>query len=802
LSAFRNVLRNKLYTVLNIVGLSIGLATFIFILLYVRDELAYDKYHEKHARIHRIESDFTIAGSHDQFAIVPIPLGPAFKIEFPEIESFARFMDVGEVLFRYNEKEYYEADFYVTDSTVFDIFTHEFVVGSPENALTDPNTIVLTESVSKKYFGNENPMGEVLISGEGTNYKVSAVIKDLPVNSHLKFGALLSAATIAERIGADEFNSLEPERFWNIGVYTFILLNKNADIQAIHDRMPAFYEKYMKAVGDSFNASFNLLSTPLAETHFASGLGAELPTGNMSYIYIFSAIAIFILLIAAINYMNMATARSAKRAREVGIRKVVGAYRSQVVRQFLSESVLLTLIALVIALLIVFMLLNDFNLLSGKELTLNFFSRPDIFLPILIVTIFVGIVSGSYPAFYLSSYRPIEVLKGRISGSGKRAGLMRKVLVVIQFFIAIVMIIATMTVSDQLDFLRNKDLGFNKDNLITMELQDSAFRSKAPIFKEELLLNSNITDVTVSSGVPGRLTWIQVVLVEKEEGMNEQTMMIAMADHEFADAMGLDLLQGRHFDREMGTDLEEAVLINEAAVKSFGWTDDPLGKKIQWGMDLDRKGGRMLKVIGVVRDFNFKSLHNEIEPLMIILSENPMFLMSVRIKDENVTETLAFLEDKWNEFDAGRPFSYNFLSEDLDSMYEEEGKIARIFRITAFLTIFIALLGLLGLSSFVAEQRFKEIGIRKVLGASVGNVVGLLLKEFVILFLISFVLAVPIAWWRLDIWLDSTFVYHGPFNWLIFVAAGLLALVIGLLTMSFFVVKAASSNPVEAIGYE
>ena len=802
LSALRNILRNKLYTVLNIVGLSIGLATFIFILLYVRDELTYDKHHENHERIYRIESDFAIAGSHDQFAIVPIPFGPAFKIEFPEVESYTRFMDVGEVLFRYDEKEYYEKGFYICDSTVFDIFTHEFILGNPENALTDPNTIVLTESISRKYFGNKNPMGEVLVSGQGTNYKVTAVIKDVRVNSHLKFDALLSVATLAERMGADDFNSLEPGRFWNIGVYTYILLNKNTSLHSILDRFPAFYEKYMKSVGDQFNASFDLITTPLADTHFSTGLGAELPTANMAYIYIFSAIALFILLIAAINYMNMATARSAKRVREVGIRKVVGAYRSQLVRQFISESVLLTIIALIIALIVVFLLLNDFNLLSGKELALDIFSQPYIFLSILIVTVLVGVISGSYPAFYLSSYRPIEVLKGRVSGSGKKAGLLRKILVVFQFFIAIVMIIATMTVSDQLDFLRNRDLGFNKDNLITMELQDSTFRSKAPSLKEELLLNPNIEGVTVSSGVPGRITWIQVVLVEKEEGMSEQTMIIAMADHEFADVMGFDIIQGRNFDREMGTDLEEAVLMNKAGVKALGWTDDPIGKKIHWGFEMDRTGGRMLKVIGIVRDFNFKSLHNEIEPIIILLSEQPMFLMSVRIKDDKVSETLEFLEEKWNEFGAGRPFSYSFLSERLDSMYKAEDTIARIFRITALLTILVALLGLLGLSSFVAEQRFKEIGIRKVLGASLESVVRLLLKEFVVLILISFVIAIPIAWWRLDIWLDSTFVYHGPLNWMIFIIAGLLALVIGLLTMSFFVVKAASSNPVDAIGYE
>ncbi|MCD4788486.1 MAG: ABC transporter permease, partial [Bacteroidales bacterium] len=404
LSLYRNITRNRFYTTLNIIGLSVGIAAAIFILLYVQDELSYDKYNIRHERIYRIESDFTISNKHDMFAIVPIPMGPALKIEFPEVEEFVRLTNVGNTLFRYNEKEYYEEDFYLADSTIFDVFTYEFLIGDPKTGLTEPNTIVITEKIAKKYFGKNNPMGEIITSGRGSNYKVTGVIKNLPGNSHLKFDALISTATIAEEVGADDFNSMEPVRFWNIGVYTYLLLKENAGMESIHEKFPAFYDKYMKSIGDSFNASFNLLSTPLAETHFRQGLSAEQPSGNMAYIYIFSAVAIFILLIAAINYMNMATARSANRAKEVGIRKVVGAYRNQLIRQFISESIVLSITALLIAILIVSMLLPDFNNIADKTLSFSLASNPVIFLQAFIIAIFVGLVSGSFPAFYLSSF--------------------------------------------------------------------------------------------------------------------------------------------------------------------------------------------------------------------------------------------------------------------------------------------------------------------------------------------------------------------------------------------------------------
>ena len=802
-ATLRNISRDKFYAAINIIGLTVGLAAFIFILLFVKDELTYDRYNEKHSRIYRVEADFHIGGKHEKFAIVPIPMGPAFKLEFPEVETFVRLYNAGNTHIRYQEKESYEDEFYFADSTIFDVFTHKFILGSSENALTEPFTIVITEKIAKKYFGDSNPMGEMLKSGSGNSYKITAVIEELPLNSHLSYDALISAATTAHEAGVEEFNSMEPIRFWNIGVYTYILLHENSGMQSIHDKFPAFYDKYMKEIGDTFNASFDLLSTPLCETHFSSELGADRPSGNISYVYIFSAVALFIILIAAINYMNMATARSSRRSREVGMRKVVGANRSQLISQFLSESILMSLLAMVIAVILVYVLLPDFNSLSGKSLSFGLLSQPEILIVLLVIAIIVGFVSGSYPAFYLSSFQPVNAIKGSTAReSGRSKGSLRRILVVVQFFIAIVLIISTIVVKSQLDYLKNNDLGFRKENVVVLELQDSTFRSKVEPFKEELLKNPTVIGVTNSTGVPGRINWLQVMYVEGEEGMKENALILAQTDYDFIDVMGMEIIQGRSFDKNMGTDQEEAVIINEAGVKELGWVDNPIGKKIHYGFDLDGTGGRMLKVIGVVKDFNFSSLHNRIEPIILFISETPRFFLSIRIKEENRRGTLDFIEEKWNDFGAKRPFDHIFLDQSLDEMYQAEEKLGVIFRIATILTIFIALLGLLGLSSFIAEQRTKEIGIRKILGASTGHVVWLLFKEFIALIILAFIIAVPFSWWRLDIWINDMFIYHDTIKWVSFAIAGTLALAIGIITISFHVLRVASANPVDSIKYE
>lgn len=802
ISAIRNITKSPFYAFLNIAALAVGLTTFIFIFIYVSDELTFDKYHDKHERIYRLESDYTIGSKHDEFAIVPIPMGPALKIEYPEIEEFVRFDNMDNVLIKVGEKEFYEDDFYFADSSVFEVFTHKLIMGSLERSLTEPNTAVLTQSIANKYFGKENPIGLLIETGEGRHFKITAVIEDLPGNSHLRFKALFSGSTLAKEFGEEEFNSMEPGRFWNIGVYTYVLLNENSSIETVHQKFPQFYEKYMKSVGDQFNASFDLKTTKLGDVHLTSTLAADLPTGNISYVYIFSAVALFILLLAAINYMNMATARSSERSREVGMRKVMGAEKKQLIFQFLSESVLLSIIALILALAIVYLMMPDFNLLTGKDLTYGLISSPENLMSIILISVLIGIIAGSYPAFFLSSFMPLNVLKGMTTGHGKASLFMRRGLVVFQFFIAIVIIIATLVVSDQLHFLKNKDLGFKKENVVVLELQDSAFRSKVKPFKETLLQNSNIEYVTNSTGIPGRNSWIQVMLLEQESEMKEFAVILTQCDYDYPDAMGFQFVEGRNFDRNMGTDDTAAVIINETAARQFGWSDDPIGKKFHYGFELDRSGGRIMKVIGVVKDYHFNSLHNKIEPIIMFISPVNRYFLSIRVKEGEMDQALAHIEQSWTDYNAKRPFDYKLLSQIQEEMYEGEEKITTIFIVITVITVFIALLGLFGLSSFTTEQRTREIGIRKVNGATLGDIILLLYKEFFWIIIVAFIIAIPTAYWRLTVWLESSFIYYVDVQWTTILLAGLSALLVGLATISFHVVRAASSNPVDAIKYE
>ncbi len=777
------------------------MAATIFLLLYVQDELAYDKHHLNYERIHRLESDITVNNNHQKFAVVPIPFAAALKNEFPEIENVVRLEIIGSLLLRYNEHQYYEENFLLADSTVFEVFTHEFIMGDPINSLTEPNSIVITQKIREKYFDTNNPIGEIFISGNGDQFKITGVIEDLPGNSHLTFDALVSINSNSTDVSTDDFNTTKSSRFWRIGVFTYLLLKENTQISDIHEKFYQFYEKYMKELGDQYGLNYELMSTPLADTHFRSGLDGDLTTGNKAYVYIFLAVAFFILMIAVINYMNMATARSSNRAKEIGMRKVLGAFKGQIIQQFISESLLLAIFGVCISLLLVLLLLPEFNVIAGKKLSFDLLGNSFAILSILGITFLVGLLSGSYPAFYLSSFLPVKVLKGS-GGVGNKGGSLRKILVVLQFFIAIFMIIGSIVVSRQLAFLKNKDMGFVKENLLFLEIQDKEFQKKIPSFKNEILSNPSIISASNTNGIPGRINWIQSMRVENETEMIEQALLLALVDYDYVETMGFEIIQGRDFDKTMGTDALEAVIINETAALELGWINDPIGKKIHFGYGRDGTGGRMLKVVGVVKDFNFKSLHNKVESVIFFINEVPEYFLLCRISEENQAETLEFLEQKWIEFSPKFPFSSVFIEQSYDDMYSSDKNVGTLISITTFLTIFIALLGLLGLSSFIAEQKNKEIGIRKIHGASIRNILLILYKDFATLILIAFVLAIPLAWWRLNIWLETGFVYYRPLDWTVFFIAGILAFIIGLGTISYYIIRAASGNPIDALKHE
>ncbi|MFC2081326.1 ABC transporter permease, partial [Bacteroidota bacterium] len=790
--------------VINILGLAAGLTVTILIILYIYDELSFDKHHKLHERVYRLESDFTLDNKFHKFAATQIPLAPTLMDEYPEIVNYARCIQAGTLYFKNEDREFQEDSILYADSTFFELFTHPFIFGDTPTALARPNTIVITESLARKHFGKENSIGLTLTDINNNVYEVTGVIRDLPLNSHMKFNGLISAATIAERIGVDRFNDRSAGSFWNIGVYSFVLLGENSDFQDVLDKFPDFYDKYMREVGDQIKGNFNLMGTPLADIHLnPMDLEYDLAKGNRSYVYIFMFAALFILIIASINYMNMATARSSRRSREVGMRKVSGSSRALLIRQFLGESVFITLFSFLISLVLVHLLLPFFNELTGKSLNPGILEMKDIYLSGLGIAVFIGLLSGLYPAFYLSSFNPVIVLKGLISG-GRGGETFRKALVLLQFTISVIMVIGTMIVSGQLKFMKTTDLGFNKDNMIIMTVRDTTLRKSYDSFREELLEHPDITAVSQSSGNPGNNVGILVQRIEGDGGeLVDKGINLYSIGYDYPDMMGIKMLQGRSYDRNMGTDISKAFIINESAAKEFGWGDEAIGKKWQFGIQLEGPPNRDGEVIGVFRDFHYASLHNKVEPIVLILQDNPRNLpfINIRTSGKNTNSVIEFIDSKRIEFGDSYPFDYDFLADNLDEYYKEEIVIGKIFRYFTILTIFIAALGLLGLSAFMAQQRTQEIGIRKVMGSTVNGVVLLFIKEFSKWVIIANLIAWPVAWYGMNKWLQD-FQYRIEITVWLFAAALFLSLLVALVTVSWQSIRVGLINPAVSLKYE
>jgi putative ABC transport system permease protein len=812
ISAYRSIKKNKFYSLLNIFGPAIGITCAILILLYVQEEVTFDKHSKNYDRIYRLESDFNISGKATLAALVPIPMAPTLKDEYPEIKEIARFVGFGlqDILFQYKDLKFFEDKIYFADSTVFKLFDYEFVLGSPENALNEPNTIVITESFASRYFGRENPVGEALISSNFGSFRVTGVIKDVPANSHLRFDCLLSMATVAELAGVDNFNSRSAPSYWNISAFGYVLMDDNAKIEDLLAKFPGFYEKYMSSLGKQINATFQLKATRIDKVHFGSKLEFDLPVGNFNYIIIFSLVGVFMLLIASLNYMNMATARSTNRSKEVGLRKVIGAGKGTLIRQFISESMVLVIIALIIALIAVIFILPSFNVLTDKVLKIGNLFKPVTFLLILLIALFVGLISGSYPALYLSSFSPLDVLKSNVNPrQGK--GMLRKILVVFQFALSGVLIIGTMIVSGQQRYIRNKDLGLNKENVMIIPIRDTAFiNNKMQSFKDELLKLPDIKGVSSSALVPPLMASKVVFLIEKDSSMVELATSFSIVDHEFIDVMQMKILEGRNFEKSRTSDLTQAFIVNEAAVKAFGWGNNALGKRIKFGINpATGNAQRDGVVIGVVKDFHFTSIHNAIEPFIFIVSRNPLTYFYVRTSDDDVPATIESVRKLQTDLGNTLPFNYFFFTDKLDEMYTAENKLNTLFNIFSLMTIFIACLGLLGLTSYVTEQRSKETGLRKIMGARVDQVVWLLNKDFLILVLISNLISWPVAYYLMDRWIEG-FAYRmnfglSPFIWdtvVPFILSLLITLIIALVTISAVSLKAAQANPVNTVSRE
>ncbi|WP_439881832.1 ABC transporter permease [Pontibacter sp. MBLB2868] len=788
----RNLYRNKVYSAINIVGLAIGVASCILIFLYVQDELSYENHFSKADRIVRLVGEINSESGHEKFALSPAALAPALLKDFPDTEHITQLARAGKQTVWYQEKSFNEDDLLFADSAFFQVFDYEMLAGNPATALDAPNKVVLSEEMAKRYFSTPSEAVGQVLTFSNEPYQVTGVFRN-PGHSHIKANAFISRSTLDARLDNDS----RTNQWFALNRFTYVLLHSPQEFSQFQDKMDAFAEKHVNPwiKENKLTGEMRFVVQPLKTIHFDTNYAADLsPAGNISYVYIFAAVAVFLLLIACINYMNLATARSAKRAKEVGLRKVVGAYRSQIILQFLGESLLMTMVAVILALALVQILIPTFNSLTDKVFTSGFFWQWEFLAIMLAIVVFVGVVAGSYPAFFLSHFKPAEVLKSDKSPKGGSATL-RKALVVLQFSISLIMIIGTIVVMTQMHFLKNKDLGFNKDQIIVIDIPrgDSALVKGYPRFRQELLSNPNVAMVSNTNDIPADRMSKLLTFIEKDGQMVERTMNVMFTDYDFIDVMGIKLSSGRNYSLDHKTDEKGGIILNEAAVRQMGWSD-PIGKRVQL-FDIDAK------VIGVTKDFHVTSLHSEVEPLALVLTPESDGFVMARIKGQDLAATIGFIENRWQAFDPRHPMDYFFMDEHFDKQYRAEEKMLTIFGYFAGLTILIACLGLFGLASFTAEQRTKEIGIRKVLGSSTGAIVMLLTKDFALLVIVAILLASPVAWYGMHYWLQD-FAYRIDLSWWIFVVAGLTAMAIALFTVSFQAIKAAMLDPARAIRTE
>lgn len=804
---FRNIIRYKGYSFINLTGLAAGIACCVLIMFYVQDELSYDRYHEKHDRIYRVERRGVFKGHPFHVPVTAHPTGPALENDFGQIIHAVRLFPRQVVMKNWNNHRFQETAFFADDS-LFKTFTFPLLKGTADSALKEPNSVVLSEKMSEKYFNSKNTLGQTLSVDWGEHsmdLKVTGILKKIPHNSHFKSDIFISYSTLSALIGE------ELHTWLNNSVYTYLLLPEKGAAKELQTQFPAFLEKHMgKTARKFFGKDIDISSIirfylrPITDIHLYSTIEWEIePQGSIKSVYVFTAIAFFVLLIACINFMNLSTARSANRAREVGLRKTVGANRGLLIKQFIGESVFLTILAGIIAILLVELLLPAYNNFSGKELSNVILSQPLSLLVFLGLLLFVGFISGSYPAFFLSSFQPVKVLKGvTTSKADRRSLLLRKVLVVFQFAISIFLIIGTLIVLKQMNYVKNRNLGFDKEQVLVLRTRDQALANKNDAFKAELLKNPNILQVAASSNIPGSRAFSDQGIIR--EGMsNDEFKSICFfdIDEDFIPLLGIEMVGGRNYSKDFPSDQEDGFIINEAAMRAFGWDspDEAVGERLVQPLDIDKFHKRT--IVGIVKDFHFKSLHQKIEPLLFYMNPKSVSYISIKLKTNDISSTMAHIREKWAEFSPAYTFEYFFFDRHFDRLYRSEERMHTLFKFFTALAIFISCLGLFGLASFTTQQRTKEVGIRKVLGASVANVFIHLSKEFIFWVALANLIAWPVAYFFMSKWLQN-FAYKTGMGIGIFILSGLIGLAIALLTVSYQSVKAALAKPVEALKYE
>ena len=792
-SALRNIKKHKGYAFINIAGLAIGMTCCILIVMYIATELSYDRYHENADRIFRLGFDANVGGSQVVSPISNVPSAPVLIQEYPEVLDAVRFRTVSRTSVEYEDKQFYENDILYADNSIFSVFTFPMTKGDPKTALETAYSAVLTEDTAKRYFGDEDPIGKTLTLNNESNFVITGVMKDVPPNSHFTFDMLCSYETLYDR------NREIMEEWFNFRDYTYLLLSEGFDYRDLENKFPALIEKYMGSMLKALGGEIEFFLQPLTSIHLHSNLENEIsPNSSIIYIYIFGAVALFILCIACINFMNLATARSSTRAKEVGLRKVVGAERRELIRQFLGESLLYSFLSLMIALLLSRLALPFVSSLSGQDLSMNFAHVSWLIPGLLGLALFVGFLAGSYPALFLSAFRPSQVLKGNLK-AGSAHSRLRSILVVSQFIISICLIIGTGIILSQIEFMKNKSLGFDKEDVLVAEIMDRNVRQSLDSIKAEIQRVPGVVSVSSASLVPGQEPSVQPFIPEGFTEKQSQLMEIFWVDHDYFPTLGMEIVKGRNFSLEFGTDSSSAVIINQTAARRYGW-ENPVGKTIRAPSDEIMKW-ETYTVVGVVKDFHRTSLHSVIAPQIIGNDPGRFDELAIRISPENSEATLNLLREKWKGIDPKRPFDFFFLDGMLDSQYGAEERLSDILSAFSVFAIFIACLGLFGMASFAAEQRTKEIGIRKVLGASVPGVVALLSRDFLKLIAVANLIAWPLAYFGMNRWLQN-FAYKTGIDVWIFIFTGVIAIGIALATISYQSIKAALLNPVDAIKYE
>jgi putative ABC transport system permease protein len=799
--AFRNLWKNKGFSAINIFGLASGLAICLLILFYVNNELGYDRYNAKADRIYRVDGDLQFGGNHFVIAQSPDPVGPTLKQDFPQVEQFVRFRDHGGIMVKKGNQNIEEDKVIYTDSTLFSVFTLPMIQGDPSTALVQPNSVVITESTAKKYFNSTDVVGKTMIIGDTGNYKITGVIRDIPKQSHFHFDFFIS---MYGQLSPYEINQWTSNNF-----NTYIVLKKGSNADLLSSQLNDFVMRYVAPVFQSLNITpeefkkqgnyLHYTLMPLQKIHLYSNKSGELEAnGNIEYVYIFSLIAFFILLIACVNFMNLSTARSANRAKEVGVRKVLGSLRKNLIMQFLSESVLISFISLALALVIAALLLPYFNQLSGKDMTLDLFLKPWLLPAAILLMIVVGLIAGSYPAFYLSSFKPVQVLKGKLA-KGFKSSWLRSGLVVFQFCISIILVIGTLVIYLQLNYIRNKDIGFNRSQVLIIKNTD-ALGSQAKVFEDEIKKLNGIENGTMTGYLPtsGWRSDSPLFPDATTDTKNAVSTQIWRIDENYIPTLGMKMVQGRNFSVNFPTD-SSGIIINEAALKLFGFKD-PLNRPLYYMNDFPKKDLTKYHIIGIVKNFNFNTLREEVTPLCFLYQPQNSS-MAFRVHSANMPNLISMIQNKFKSLAPEQPFSYSFMDEDFNKTYSNEQRMGGISMTFSALAILIACLGLLGLITFAAEQRAKEIGIRKVLGANGRNIVSMLSKDFLKLVFIASLIAIPLAWWAMNKWLQG-FAYRIQISWWILVSAALLAVLIALATIFYQAIKAALANPVNSLRSE